>query len=120
MALLMNGAVTGAKMYDAKHHAHCSDMDDMTTVAFMQVIYLCSLLHCKKLLRKELGLAQERPITGWTPLFNSSFCSDRPPDSSQVPAICHKTFVALAHCKSSEAAVEIRRLSQGGIRRVSR
>ena len=29
---------------------------------------------------------------GWTPLFNSSFCSDRPPDSSQVPATARDTL----------------------------
>ena len=84
MALLMNGAATGTKIYDAKHYANRPNMNDMSTMALMQAIVFCDFIQVSS--RKGLGLAQERPITGWTPLFNSSFCSDRPPDSSQVPA----------------------------------
>ena len=90
MALLMNGAVTGTKSYDAEHHAKCLNMDDMSTMALMQAIIFCSLIQAFSV--KQVGLAQERPITGWTPLFNSSFCSDRPPDSSQVPATARKSL----------------------------
>lgn len=91
MGLLGKGAVTGTRTYDAEQHAIPSDMDGMSTLALMQENVFSSL-SSQALPRAKQVLARERLITGWTPLFNSSFCSDRPSKSTRIPATAVTTI----------------------------
>ena len=118
MTLLMNGAMTGTKMCDAKHYANCSIMNDRSAMALMQaVIFLQS--HTG-LLRKRHRSRPRTPHHGLDAPFQFVFLQRQNTRLFPGPKNRQGECEGLNHLKSRAAAVEIRRLVQGGVRRVSR